>query len=658
MASVEMDAELEMYRDLIEMPDHYEEGFNFKTIIGAFFVGFVMMPGSIYLSLVVGQTIGPAAEWTTIILFTEIARRSLTTLSKQEIYILFYMAAGLSSVGAFSGPIWNQYLVQSDAARGFGIADEIPRWVVPARNSPGILERNLLSTDWWWPWPSAMMVLLIGQILSRANWFGAGYALFRVTSDFERLPFPFAPIQAQGVLALAEASSKTETWRWRTFSVGAMIGLVFGSLYVGIPAITGTIMNKPLQLIPIPFIDLTRNTETFLPATPTGIATDLGNVIWGFVVPWWACVGSMLMSVATFVLNPMLYNHKILTDWQPGFDTIQTSFANNRNFYLSFGIGVNFAIAIIGFINIYRGIRKQRADRLRDPSLAGTWTAPAGRGDFHIGIAILLFLVSTMGYIWLCTQLVPRFPWWWFVFFGFVYTPIQSYIDARMQGMTGQWAGLPMIKEAVIFSSRYRGVDIWFAPIPNFEHGSRAQYFRVVELTGTRITSVIKVELLMLPIVTICSLLFWQFLWRLAPIPSVAYPFAQKMWPLQALGQSIWVSSTSERSQLFWQAIKWKLIVGSFSGTLIAYFVLGGLRMPTLLIYGVLRGLGTMPHWTIPQFAGALASRYFFEKRVGTKRWKQYATVLSAGYACGTGLVGMGSVAIAMVQKSVSQSPY
>jgi uncharacterized oligopeptide transporter (OPT) family protein len=65
-----------------------------------------------------------------------------------------------------------------------------------------------------------------------------------------------------------------------------------------------------------------------------------------------------------------------------------------------------------------------------------------------------------------------------------------------------------------------------------------------------------------------------------------------------------------------------------------------------------------MPHWTMPQFVGALISRYYFEKRFGTKRWKQYATVLSAGYACGMGLVGMGSVAIAMVQKSVSLLPY
>jgi hypothetical protein len=34
-------------------------------------------------------------------------------------------------------------------------------------------------------------------------------------------------------------------------------------------------MTRPLQLIPIPFIDLTLNAESVLPATPVAITTDL-----------------------------------------------------------------------------------------------------------------------------------------------------------------------------------------------------------------------------------------------------------------------------------------------------------------------------------------------------------------------------------------------
>ncbi len=667
------DAEIELYRDLLEEPESYEDGFGYKTLIGAVFVGFVMMPGSIYLSLVVGANLGPAAEWTTIILFNEIARRCFVTLKKQEIYILFYVAGGLTQVGVFYGPIWNQYLVQSEAARGFGIAHLIPHWVTPPANSEGIQERSLMawspSTLFFHPdWFIPVMVILAGQLLWRMNWFGAGYALFRLTSDVERLPFPFAPITAQGTIALAEASSKTETWRWRTFSIGAMIGLAYGVFYVGIPAVTGAVMSKPLRLIPIPWIDLTRTTESVLPATPTGIATDLNNIIVGAVIPFWAVIGGVVMFLVTLALNPYLYNHGLwlpggevrLTTWRPGMDTIQTGFANQLDFYLSLGIGVSLAVAVVGFHTVLAGLLQQRREgKLMRRNGVGRYQPPPGRGDFPMWIALALFAGSTLGYVALCRGLIgPAFPIWWAFVFGFVITPLQSYIDARMIGLTGQWVGIPMVKEAAIFASGYRGVDIWFAPIPHFDHGRRASDFRVVELTGTKITSIIKAELLMLPIVTVCSLVFWQFLWRLSEIPAAQYQFAQVMWPQQALNQSLWASSTSGQSALFWQAIRYNVIVTGLLFGLLSFYTLNALRLPVLLVYGIVRGLGQWPHFSVPQLIGALVSRYYFERRFTQKTWKRYATVLMAGYQCGQGLVGMGSVATAMIQKSVSEKPY
>src|SRR6056297_3388702 len=113
--------ELAEYRSLMDTPDEFEDGFGWQTVVGAFFIGFVMMPGSIYLGLVAGQTMGPAAEWTTIILFTEVARRSLTQLTRQEVYILYYIAAGLTAMtgglalsgGPFAKLIWWQFLRKS-----------------------------------------------------------------------------------------------------------------------------------------------------------------------------------------------------------------------------------------------------------------------------------------------------------------------------------------------------------------------------------------------------------------------------------------------------------------------------------------------------------------------------------------------------------------
>ncbi|MCA9437718.1 MAG: hypothetical protein KC978_18175, partial [Candidatus Omnitrophica bacterium] len=93
----------------------FEDGFSRRTVWGALFVAAVMTPGSLYLGLVAGQTLGAAAEWVTLILFTEVARRSLIRLKRQEVFILFYVASALSATafghlalsgGPFAATIW------------------------------------------------------------------------------------------------------------------------------------------------------------------------------------------------------------------------------------------------------------------------------------------------------------------------------------------------------------------------------------------------------------------------------------------------------------------------------------------------------------------------------------------------------------------------
>ena len=120
------------------MPEEapFEPGFNMKTLWAALFVGFVMLPGAIYLGLVTGQSMAGGAEWVTLILFIEIAKRTFVRLRTQEIIILYWVAGGLVLMGGklgtgadlFGGPfgvlIWDQYLIQSPQADG--LAEHIP----------------------------------------------------------------------------------------------------------------------------------------------------------------------------------------------------------------------------------------------------------------------------------------------------------------------------------------------------------------------------------------------------------------------------------------------------------------------------------------------------------------------------------------------------
>jgi hypothetical protein len=335
------DKELQEYRDLLKTPDHFEEGFDWKTFVGAIFIGFLMMPGSMYLQLVIGSGIGPAARWVTIILFAELAKRSYSELKQQEIFLLYYMA-GAAMATPFQGLLWSQYLVQSDAAQMLGLTEFIPTWVAPPPDSASLVERTFFHRDWLIP-----ILLLVGtQIIQRIDQFGLGYVFFRITSDVEKLPFPMAPVAALGTMALAESTEdKAKSWKWRIFSIGGVIGLAFGGIYVLLPTVSGLFLMEPIRLIPIPWVELTGHTEGILPAVATGIQFDLGLVFIGMVLPFWAVIGGLVGLVITIVANPILYHHGILNRWHPGMRTVDTIFANNFDFYLSFGIGLGLAIA-------------------------------------------------------------------------------------------------------------------------------------------------------------------------------------------------------------------------------------------------------------------------------------------------------------------------
>ncbi len=649
------------YRDMMATPEEYRDGFTLRTILGVFFIAVVMMPSAIYLGLMAGQHMGPAAVWVTIILFADVARRSFKPLHRQELYLLFYAAGTLVAMiggvamagGPFAQLIWRQYLRTSAAAESFGVASEIPTWVVPTADSDAIVHRTFLHRDWALP----VLVLVISGIIGRVQSFTGGYVLFRAASDVEKLPFPMAPIAAQGATALAESGK--ETWRWRTFSIGAMIGIAFGLIYVFIPAFTGAVFDAPIQIIPIPWMDFTLQTESILPAATVGISTNLGSVILGMVLPFWTVVGRFAAGLTLMFGNTFLYRIGVLTSWRRGTETIMTEFMNMMDFWLSFGIGTGAAIAFVGFyitIKSSMGRAKNIEDRDR-----GAWTdVPKGRGDFSIGIAVGLFFLCTAGLIAMCMLLLGRQFRLVVLFFafGFLYTPIMSYVNARLLGLAGQVVGFPMLRQAMFIFSGYQGVDIWFAPFPMQDFGRQAQRFREIELTGTSFRSVIKLELLMFPVLWAASFIFWGYIWQSGPrIPSEDYPYAQRMWHRRALSTCLWYSATlpeeGAQDNLLYRAIRWDYIGYGLGFGAIAYFIMSAAGLPTLALYGYISGIGILPHMVFPEIFGAILGRYYFAPKFGRKLWLRATPVLMAGFSCGMGLIGMIGAAIALLAGAV-----
>jgi hypothetical protein len=467
-----------------------------------------------------------------------------------------------------------------------------------------------------------------------------------------------APVAAQGATALAEASSKEETWRWRIFSIGSMVGIAFGIIYVAIPILSGVILIQPIQILPIPFLDFTQGTERILPGAAIGLGTNIGSIFAGFVYPFWMVVGSAIAAAATIVINPLAQITGHMPTWRPGMESMRVLWAASIDIWLSFGIGTAFAIAFIGFHKMIVSWRAAKAEGL-DTGL-GFGTPPKGRGDFSVTWCLILFFLATTGYVVLCRLLVKDFPIYFIIIFGYIWTPLESYINARMVGLTAQPIAIPMLRQATFIFSGYKGIDIWFAPIPLSNYGAQAARFREVELTGTKFTSLIKAEILMFAVVMVTSFMFWSYVWRLNPIPSSYYPYTQKFWDYTSMNTWLWFTSTTEggHREIFERAMKPWLMVGGLGFGVIGYWLLNLLNVPVMTIYGFIRGLGTMPHYIILELGGALVGRYYLRKRFGVENWRRWPPVLLAGLYCGMGLVGMLVIAVALLSSSIKEMPF
>ncbi len=668
----------------------YLDGFSARTVVGALFVAVVMMPGSVYLGLVAGQSLGPAAEWVTIILFAELARRSFTHLRRQEVFVLFYVASSVAAVqlahlalsgGPIALSIWNQYLLQSPQTAG--IAEQIPHWVVPPADSPGILDRNIMDKAWWWSdtagFLSPILLIALGYLLGRMAWFGLGYLIFRATSDAERLPFPLAPIAAQGATALAESTEREEggqvakrSWRWNVFSIGATFGIVFGGLYVLVPVLTGLFMSKPIMLFPIPFADFTQNVENILPASLVSISFDAVIILTGMILPFRLILGMFAAVIATSVIgNPILVRLGVFEHWTPGNGLLVNQMILSFDFWMSVSVGMAIAVALVGFRQVFKTLwRKYRAGRdsseptpERDPGHDDPNEPPyrrpsKERGDIPTWSAVALFIAATAGFTWISHILVPGFPLWIFLIFGFIWSPLHSYISARLIGLTGRGLVTPFLKETVFITSGYKNVDIWFAPIPLFDFGPVAQKFRELELTRTKFTSLVKAELVMFPIIFLCSLAFWWFFWHMNQIPSDRFPFAARTWPVAARQAYLIFTANSSENALLLNALKPPVIGGALGVGLVLYACLSFLKLPVIFFYGIVGGIGQPLHVGLGLLVGALLSRYYFARKFGKERWNRYIPVVAAGFSCGMGLAGMTAVGLALIAQCTRQLPF
>ena len=653
------DAELEEFRRLLEVPATFDEGLTLASFLGTLFVALVMVPGALYMELVAGAGIGGAAQWVTVLLFVEVAKRANAKLNRAQLFILFYMAGMVMSTNVWNTPLFTQFLVRSDAAVSTGVANDIPHWVAPPNLDS--LPRTFLAKAWL----PFIGLMLFREIMGRLSSAILGYGLFRVTSDVEDLPFPMAPVGAQGIVAIADqvdGSARTSgaSVRWRMFCVGCGVGMVFGLVYMALPTITGAFFSRPLQIFQIPFADFTPYTQKFLPAVATGYSFDLGNVILGMTLPFWSMVGSFVGLIFTFVMNPILYLAGRMPTWTEGDTTVVTLFANNVDFYFSFQIGISLAIAVFGIWIAFRTMRKGRGNASSRRRAEEVKAHAAARGHIPDALVLATYAFACTAYILMCGWLIDwhRGVMVVLLFFAFLYTPLISYVTARLEGLAGQVIEIPFITEISFILSGYTGAKIWFLPIPKANYGVQVVSYKQAELLGCRFGSVWKAQLLLFPIIILSSLFFSSFIWSLAEIPSAVYPYTEKIWDLTAKNTCLVYSATLGEYSQFSEALGWGRFLAGFGSAGAVMGLLGWFGAPTMLFFGVVRGLGqTAPHTVVPNFLGALIGKFYFERRY-KREWRKMIPVVSSGFFVGTGLISILSVGFVFLAKAVSTVAY
>jgi hypothetical protein len=576
--------------------------------------------------------------------------------------------AGAVLADPFHGFLFKQYVAQSEYIQGLGLATDLPTWAFPRAAEIEAAGRTLFSTAW----VPIIALTMFSIVISRIDNYGLGYVLYRMVNDVEKLPFPFAPVGAAGIVALSTDRGEETTWRWRCFAIGGMLGLAWGLIYICVPMISEAILPKRIELIPMIFIDYTQQVGRVLPAVPFNIKLDFVAFMSGMIIPFWSVVGAFTGLVITCLANPFLQEYGVLTTWRPEMGFVNTQFSNQIDFYLAFGIGLTLAVTasqlIIFLTSTVKNMFKPKARELSHTPPFGArmkevWRIlirgnPA-RGDFSIFVAIGIYLASTFSWVVLGIFLIgDRYPWEIMAFYALVYTPLISYATAKLEGICGKAVNIPYLKELTILFTGYKGAAIWFVPMPIQNLGAETVGFRILELTGTKIKSQIKTLLLTVPIIVIASFLTSEILWQMAPVPSGSYPYTQKMWPLKLRTWAVMITATQEGGSQFLEAMNLDYAFWGFLSGSSLFAILSALGLPIMLIFGAVWGLAqNNPGAIFCVMAGAALGRFHF-KRKYKDMWLKYMTAIMAGLGAGLGLTSMIALSFNVIARMLSPTPW
>jgi len=656
-------------------------GLTPRIILAIISATLLLQPAMIYFYLIMGMGL-PISQWVIVLLVAGIAKLYGNPLTIQELFVLSLVGGmGFGLGWYFLNPIKNLFFMISPITRSFGITDYIPWWFVPPYETSLYLAqvRTFFHPSWTVPLLLSVLTILLTIICDIC----LGYVAYQLYAVVEELDFPAYSMAAETIVELSSGGS-----RLKYFWGAIASGVIYNILSFWLAFASG---NPYLQLVPRGLVDLTNVIETNLPGATFGFTTDLYPFLVGFLLPIGVSASMLAGAFGLYFIGNHLITRMDLwpeeAKWTPGMGMSFLTLRSQLYFWFSFCMGLAISALVIPLLTRPRTITKliKSFSRVSETKVFGS---------FDPRLFLAVFLAIAIFDVLLVHFLVPGFPWWILLFFTVGWSLFSTFVSTYSVGVTFGGFGVPYLKEATIYYSGYRGMDIWFAPIIISMGGTWvAGSLRQADITNTNKADFIKAYLLVVFIGLSLGFVWASWFWASAPIPGSAYPYTISGWIGENIAWARWFKWLWS-GHLFHEDL---ILAGFGVGTaiyLITSYILHapyvlisvvtGIFMPppyvtgsvtagvvggamTMAQIGALTGQVSVPTFvfaygpiptTIANLVGSIVGKYIFEKRFGSEEWKRIAPLIVMGFGIGDATLWGIAWIVTMIGKSLWLLPY
>ncbi len=650
-----------------ETVEEYRSCLTWRSILALVTGAIIIAPAIFYSQLTIGGSVGLVSSWLIVILWAELARIFGHPLTRQETLILqnFSIVAIWAAAmfilpgtwGGMFGLVWRVYFANSPVIYSFGYVKDLPWWFVPPRDSPIMLgyERTLFHPDWIIPFGIMLAAILLSWIMS----ISLGFICYQIFVVAQRLDFPLQSAAAIGVISVAEHGPG-----YKTFSIAAAVGALYGLTIPFIQSLTGGTLQPGTQVI-----SLNVAIEQFLPGASFGIYPDIFSFIVGLLLdPKIVFAFAIPAYLIYFVGNHLLVRYGIwpsggleMGAWMPGATEQYCIWWSQIRCWTS----VQFGLALVGAIMPLFFLKNTFIRGLR--SLSELDEEEKRQGLISLKWLVVMYLLSSSAMVALTSWITPEFPWYWNAILTIGWSFAATLVASGMAGVTSSGFVIPYFKQGVAtFLGARSNLNIWFSPLQLMNTGGAGWVgnFKMARMCRIRLTEYVGAWLLSWVLGLISGIVFTTLLWSFSPIPSGSYPYSMISWTNQAYWQCLFIKWFEKGVVLRSDFILPSIAIGAIIYALLAW------KKQTALFYAIIVGIslpggygfgmptGAFMYDAIPVIIlGSLLGKYVIGKKLGPT-WATQRYSLASGLGAGYSIMGTVSAALSLISKAQWILPY